>query len=230
MIDIFVGRHPEDIQFLGIKYQQQMGNNASLASLVSSLCTDPELAHALNVCCEQSRPDPNTPVNQALVAIDVDKIIKILDRAYPCDRDLLDILLHRNDIHITQVALYFHMQTNKYLDEGIRRNTQLKKMTRKIAVHAVRTATDMTYRDAQLLYDAQSNNGIVGAGNDVLLGVRVCRFHWHTQHWQQIKAAYCGLKGREFVDKIRSSKSGLFRDLVVSMVNAEGRIHSSILL
>ena len=194
-----------------------MISGASLAYLVSSLTTNEELLYALKICSELNRQDPGLPVNQALVSRDVQDIIRILAMSFPTDRELLNILLRRNDAHIAQVALYYHMQTKKHLDQAIRQSTLLKTMTRKIAVHAVRTAGNITYRDAMLLRDAQSGDSLMGGSNDELLGVRVCRFHWYTQHWLQIKSEYLGLKGREFVDKMNSSKDGLFRDLMVSM-------------
>ena len=54
------------------------------------------------------------------------------------------------------------MRNNKQLDEVIRRNVRLDDMTKKIAVHAVRTATNITYRDVLLLRDAMGANKFLG--------------------------------------------------------------------
>ena len=220
LFEIFVGRHPDDLGHLNDKYQQQTRNmisGASLASFVSSLTTNNELLYALKICSELSRPDPGLPVNQALVIRDVQDIIKILDMTFPTDQQLLGILLRRNDSHIEQVALYFLTQTRRELYQAICQSLFLKTMTRKIAVHAIMTAENITYRDAMLLRDVRSRNSLMGSANDELLGVRVCRFHWYTQHWRQVKAKYLGSKEREFVDTMNSTKNGLFRDLMVSM-------------
>src|SRR5437762_7877730 len=110
------------------------------------------------------------------------------------------------------------MHTGINLDEALRRNVCLDDMTKKIAVHAVRTATDMTYRDVMLLRDAMGANKILRNGRDEKIGIRAVRMHWHRQHWHQIKAVYVGHMGKDFVDKWKNRK-GLFGNLILSMAS-----------
>jgi hypothetical protein len=219
LIDIFVGRHPEDLRFLALKYQQQQQNSLSgksIASAIYTLTSSAELQFALKVCSEVTRPDPSQAVDQALVYRDVNDIIKLLDTTFPSHQELFNILLRRNDPHIQQIALFFQMNTNSQLDEAIRKNAILSKMTKKIAVHAVRTATNMTYRDVMLLRDAMGEDTILGGSKNEKLGIRVCRMHWFKQHWLQIKAEFLGLVGKQLMDKM-NSKEGMFRDLMICM-------------
>lgn len=223
LIDIFVGRDPEDLRTLDLYYQQRHRNvmsGKSLASLVNTLTSSEELRYALMICTEGNKGREPRPVDQQRVLQDVEVIQKQINTTFPSHQIIFDILLRRHDSHIAQINLYYQMREGMNLDEALRRNVTLSQMTRNIAVHAVRTATDLTYRDCMLLRDAMGANKLMGNKNEEKLGIRVCRMHWHRQHWKQIKAVYMGHMGQEFIDKCKKGKKGLFRDLVVSMAVA----------
>ena len=97
---------------------------------------------------------------------------------------------------------------------AIRKNCSLPSQAVKIAVQAVRTAGNMTYRDAMLLRTDLGHNGSV---NKLALGIRVCRMHWYKSHWMQVKAEYNGLSGKDLADEMRTQFSGVFRKLLVDM-------------
>ena len=213
LIDVFVGRDPRDLAYLNLAYQQYHSRimaGQTLASAVNGLTTSAELRSALMICTEGSR-DLRPVVDQSRVLLDVAKIKEIMGMTFPSHQPLFDILLRRSDPHIAQINVYYNLQAGMQLDEALRRNMCLSEMTRKIAVHAVRTATDLTYRDVMLLRDAKDMNE--------KLGIRVCRMHWHKQHWKQIKAVHVGHTGKEFSAKWKGKK-GLFGDLIVSMAAA----------
>lgn len=213
LIDIFVGRDPRDFAYLNLAYQHHHSRvmaGQTLASAVNGLTTSAELRSALMICTEGSR-DLRPVVDQSRVILDVAKIEEIMDMTFPRYQTLFDILLRRSDPHIAQINVYYKMRTGMDLDEALRRSLCLSEMTRKIAVHAVRTATDLTYRDVMLLRDAKNMNE--------KLGIRVCRMHWHKQHWKQIKAVHVGHGGKEFSAKWKG-KNSLFGDLIVSMAAA----------
>jgi hypothetical protein len=217
LIDIFIGRDPRDLRALDSYYQQQYANvssGRSLASVVNRLTTSEELTYALMICTDGTKSREPQPVDLQRVLLDVDVLQKQMGMSYPNYQIIFDILLRRHDSHIAQINLYYSMRTNRNLDEALRRNVSLKHITKNIAVHAVRTATDLTYRDCMLLRDAM---GASGNGKDEKIGIRVCRMHWHKQHWKQIKAVYMGHMGQEFIEKCKKGRKGIFRDLVVSM-------------
>ena len=223
LIDIFVGRDPEDLRTLDLYYQQRHSNvmsGKSLASIVDQLTSSEELRYALMICTEGNKSREPRAVVQQLVLQDVEVIQKQMDMTFPNYQVIFDILLRRHDSHIAQINLYYQMREGMNLDEALRRNVCLNQMTRNIAVHAVRTATDLTYRDCMLLRDAMGANSFLGNGKDEKIGIRVCRMHWHKQHWRQIKAVYVGHMGQELIEKCKKGKKGLFRDLVVSMAAA----------
>ena len=223
LIDIFVGRDPVDLRTLDLYYQQRHSNvmsGKSLASLVNTLTSSDELRYALMICTERNRGREPGAVDQQRVIQDVQVIQKQMGTTFPSHQVIFDILLRRHDSHIAQINLYYQMREGMNLDEALRRNVTLSQMARNIAVHAVRTATDLTYRDCMLLRDAMGANKLMGNRSDEKLGIRVCRMHWHRQHWRQIKAVYMGHMGQEFIDKCKKGKKGIFRDLVVSMAVA----------
>jgi hypothetical protein len=214
LIDVFVGRHPDDLRYLDMHYSKG-AHGMSLASAITNLTSSNELRAALKICTEGSRDDPARTVDTAVVNRDVQKIIELLKLTFMPHQPLFEILLRRSDPHIAQVNLFFQMNTGMHLDEAIRRHTTMAKMTSKIAVHAVRTASDMIYRDVMLLRDSM----IVSSGKDEKIAIRVCRMHWHKLHWKQIKAVYVGHCGKDFVDKFSKGKKCLFRDLIISMAS-----------
>jgi hypothetical protein len=114
------------------------------------------------------------------------------------------------------MALHYQMKTNQPLDKDIRKNPNITSMANKIAVHAVRTACNITYRDCMLIRDALGHNNIMGGVSKKKLAIRTCRMHKFKQHWLQIKGEYCGVTGKQFVDKM-SSLSGVFGELLTAM-------------
>ena len=221
LIDIFIGRASEHIRYFVFKFQQQQQGamtERSISSTLAAATSNDILQRALDIATEGTRPDGTyPPVDQRLVERDVEEIKKILDSPGPSHTDLFNILLRRSDVHITQLNLHYRVKNrDRGLDEGLRRAVGLPMMTRKIAVHAVRSATDPTYRDVMALRDVMGAESIVGNGSNEKLAIRICRLHWYKQHWKQVKAGYMGHMGRELVDKVRGQK-GLLKDLLVAM-------------
>lgn len=220
MIDLLEGRHPEDLHFLELKYRQQtqMGQQ-SLAVDVANLTNDAELQAALKICSEMTRPDPLLPVDSMLVQRHVEEVISLIEIQFPNENTyskLFNIFLRYSDPHITKIAVYYNMRTGMQLDEALRRNTGLSKMGKKILVHAVRTAKDITYRDAMLLRDALGGKSVFGRWNNEKLAIRVVRMHWYGQHWKQIKASYMGVTGKTLCEQVRNA-SGLLGELLRAM-------------
>lgn len=210
-----MGRHPDDIRDLSLRYAKQT-NGKSLASAVYSLSSSSELKLAMKICTEAGRPDPNRPVDTELVIRDVQEIKTRLGNAFGGYEAIANILLRRSDPHIFQIAMYYEMEEGEHLDKVIRENATLSKMARRILVHAVRTATHLTYRDVMLVRDALGQDSLLGAAKNEKLAMRVCRMHWYTQHWRQIKAEFMGLAGKELIDKL-NAREGLLGDLLVAM-------------
>jgi annexin A7/11 len=220
LIDLLLGRHPEDLRTLELKYRQQIQvSERSLAVDVANLTNDPELRAALNICSEMRRPDPLLPVDTMLVHKHIEEIIGLVESTFPSENTylkLFNILLRSSDPHITQITVSYQMRTQMQLDEAIRRNMQFNKMGKKILVHAVRTAKDITYRDAMLLRDVLGAKSMIGRRNNEKLAIRVVRMHWYRQHWKQIRAAYTGVTGKTLGEQVRST-SGLLGELLRAM-------------
>jgi hypothetical protein len=68
-----------------------------------------------------------------------------------------------------------------------------------------------------LLRDALGANNMIGAVDKKKLAIRTCRMHKFKQHWLQTKAEYCGVTGKQLVDKMRNSQSGVFGELMTAM-------------
>ena len=217
LIDLFVGRDLEDLRILDLYYRKRFASTKSLASVVNQLTSSEELRAALSVCTETSSTRGTQVVDQQLVLQDVAAIQEELTRTFPYYQVIFDILLRRHNTHIAQINLFYQMREGKNLDEAIRRNVCFSDIVKKITVHAVRTAIDLSYRDCMLLRDAMGANSHLGTQKDEKLGIRVCRMHWHKQHWTQIKALYVGHMGHEFIEKCKKGKQGMFRDLMVQM-------------
>jgi Annexin len=213
LIDIYVGRSPQDLRLLADGFTRL---NSSISTIVNS-AESAELQTALGIVSELNRPDTTIPIDAARVYSDVEILISTMSASFPNSSTLFDILLRRSDTHIQQMALHYQMKTGQPLDKDIRKNVNISNMANKIAVHAVRTATNITYRDCMLLRDALGHNAMLGGVSKKKLAIRVCRMHKFKQHWLQIKAEYCGVTGKQFVDKVRNSQSGVFGDLMTAM-------------
>jgi hypothetical protein len=214
-----VGRDSNDIRLLSQKYQQQQHlslGSQSLAVAVEEFATSNEIKFAVRICTEATRPRPAMSVDNALVARDVQDIMELLEETEPEYQKLLNILLRRDDQHIIQITMMFNTRTRYQLDEVIRRSRYLTRMTKKIAVHALRTAVNVIFRDAMLLREAMGPNSLPGSEIDRKLGIRVCRMHWYPQHWRQTRATFLNVTGRDFMETM-TTRGGLFRDLMMCM-------------
>jgi hypothetical protein len=220
LIHIFVGREQSDLQDLNSRWQSQAGSN--LTSAIRTWTSNKNLQHALNICTSNSRDSPSKPVDRALIHRDVNRIEDLLKRpfsstpdgGYSRSSDLLRIILYHNNPAIQQLSLYFESATGCKLDEKIRKST-LDDTTKKIAVHAVRTARDLTYRDLMSLKDVMGK-----PGKEVDLAIRICRGHWYGMHWKQVQAAAMGTVNLNIGEKLGEMSKGIFRDLLMAMVKS----------
>jgi len=214
---MFVGRRHEDVIALDALWRSR--HDRSLSSAIQTRTTNKNLQHALQICANPSQQDaPDKPHDPALIHRDVNRLEAILKMTFTSTTSgesvspaVLDMILRRNHKGIQQLALYFETATGKKLDETIRKS-YLDDMTKKIAVHAVRTAVDLTYRDVMSLKDVISK-----AGREEDLAIRVVRAHWYAVHWGQIQAAWMGINEQTFKDKVMKLPKGLFRDLITAM-------------
>jgi hypothetical protein len=184
LIDIYIGRNSQDLRELANGFLK-LGQNIST---IYNSATSDELKTALSIVAEIQRPDISLPVDTALVYRDVEALKSILSAAFPRASDVFNILLRRSDTHIQQMSLRYQAVTKQPLDKAVRTNASLTDMTRKVAVQAIRTACNITYRDAMLLKDAMGHNSFSGGTSKKKLAIRVCRMHFFKQHWRQIKA------------------------------------------
>jgi hypothetical protein len=215
LIDIFIGRNPHDLRELAdglTKIKQSISricNNAKSA----------ELQTALSIVAELQRPDNSLPIDTALVHRDVEALVSTLNASFPRSSDIFNIVLRRSDAHIQQMSVHYGIVTKQPLDKAIRTNLSISPMTNKIAVHAVRTACNITYRDAMQLKDALGHNSFAGGISKKKLVIRLCRMHKFKQHFMQIKAEYCGVTGKNFAEKMSKAYSGVFGELLTEMAS-----------
>jgi len=222
LIDILIGRSPDDLQYLDLNYQRQSITQGRISCIINDLTSSPELISAFTIATIHARPSRSHPVDPSLVVEDVAEISRLLSIACQVrqvyDR-IFDILLRRNDHHLAQINLFFRMKEGKDLYKIIRKNAALSKLTKKVAVHALRTAVNPVYRDVKLLREASGGDGPISrAGNNVVLGIRVCRMHWYRQHWLRVMEGYKAKTNKQLVNVLKS-KNGLFRDLMVALAS-----------
>ena len=221
MIDVLIGRSPDDLRYLDLKFQHQSESHARLSSSVGDIASSPELISALTIATVHPRPPHSHPVDPSLVVEDVQEISRLLHVGCPLrplHEQLFDILLRRNDHHIAQINLFFRMKEGNELDEIIRKSSAFSKTTRKVAIRAIRTATNLVDRDVKMLQEALGGEKLISRGNSELLGIRICRMHWYKQHWLKVKAGYKAKTNNELGNVVKS-KSGLFKDLMVALVS-----------
>ena len=200
---------------LAAKHSQ--GNLSTLATKVK----DKDLVRALAIVSEQNRPGSNIPVDLTLVHRDLTKIIDILETSFPRAEDLFELLLRRSNPHIQQLSLIYEVQSKRSLDRAIRMNCALSETAKNVCVHAVRTATNITYRDAMLLLNTLGRKSLmitVGM-NKLKLSIRVTRMQFYKQHWRSIQAECQGATGKDFKRKMDNLTSGVFRDLMYAMAS-----------
>ena len=211
LILMFVGRHHEDVRELDNLWSQR--NGCSLGSAIRSLTTNKILQYALQICVNTNRQD--TPNDVSLILRDVNRLEEILNMSFiSTSSGVLDMILHRNLNGVQQLALYFKTATGNKLDDAIRKSS-LDNMTKMIAVHAVRTAQDLTYRDIMNLKPVISK-----PGREEDLAIRLVRAHWYGVHWEQTQACWMGLNQQHFKDKVMKLPKGLFRDLILAMTGS----------
>ena len=222
MIDVLIGRSPDDLRYLDFKFQHQSESHGRLSSSIGDITSSPELISALTIATVHARPPHSHPVDPSVVVEDVQEISRLLhvgcSALRPLHEQLFDILLRRNDHHIAQINLFFRMKEGNELDEIIRKSSAFSKTTRKVAIHAIRTATNLVDRDVKMLQEALGGEKLISRGNSELLGIRICRMHWYKQHWLRVKACYKAKTNNELGNVVKS-KSGLFKDLMVALVS-----------
>src|SRR5215471_1039194 len=94
LIDVFVGRDPEDLQNLNLYYQHRHRNvmsGKSLASIINQLTSSEELRYALMICTEGNRSREPRIVDQQCVLQDVGVIQKQMSLAFPSYQVIFDI-------------------------------------------------------------------------------------------------------------------------------------------
>jgi hypothetical protein len=229
-IDIFVGRHPEEILYMKQYFQQHYrpskGQNppkaVSLATAVANMHRTnnlpAQLIHALTVCVSVTRPLDTDTVDQDLVNTDVTEIQRILSTAQLAYLTLFGILLYRSDAHIKQIATVYEERENRPLEEGIRRCRKLTMVTNKIAEHAVRSAMDRERRDLMLLRRAIGAESIFGRENAELLALRIVRAHWYRNHWIAVRKR-CFELNKESLASTIGRRGGSLEDVLVSLAS-----------
>jgi hypothetical protein len=182
-----------------------------------SLGNSSGLQRALSIVSEFNRPEPTQIIDHAQVLMDLQTVTFSLRNSFAEESDLLDVFLRRSDAHIQQLTATFAGKTGTKLDQVIRTHAWLNASIKKVVVHAIRTATDISYRDVMLIRDSLGMNSAFGVGNCKKLGIRVVRMHWYAQHWMQIKAMFKGLTGKELWREMekRKNKEMEFGELMV---------------
>lgn len=220
MIDVLIGRNPDDLSYLDLKFQHKLASQGRISSIVSNLTSVPELLSAFTIATLHPRPPPSHPVDPSLVVDDVQEIGRLLNvRDCPLKAlhdPLFDILLRRNDRHLAQINMYFRMKEGKDLYKIIRKSTTISKWTRKVAGVAIRSAICLVDKDVKLLRLALEGDGPVSRGNNDVVAVRVCRMHWYAQHWLGVKEGFRQKTNKQLIDVFKS-KSGLLRELLVAL-------------
>lgn len=217
LILMFIGKHEEDLNYLSTVWQQR--NNTFLASAIPNLTSNKTLQFALEICTTPALRDaPHKPVDTVRIHQDVIELQSMLGMTFSSTgtvsiaHNFLELILPRNQPGIQQLALYFERVTGCKLDEKIRKSS-LDDMTTKIAVHAIRSAQDPTYRDVMSLKDV-----LYKSDRQEDLAIRICRAHWYGIHWNQIQAGWMGIAHGDFQEKVMKMPRGVFRDLIMAMI------------
>jgi hypothetical protein len=160
-------------------------------------------------------------VNYHLVYSDVQSIIFNLTNQQVNANELLQTFLCRSDTHIAEMAIQYRTCMGNELETVIRMSS-LKVDMKKVLVHAIRTASNIVYRDVMLLRDAMGYeySTLVGEGSCETLGIRATRMHWFNMHWNQVKVGYKGIAGRDFVtemEQLKTRKDEHFGDLMLAL-------------
>ena len=212
--DLLVGRHPADLRFLD---QRLRLRGTSLAAIVPTLTSNPAHLSALRICAEMTRPDSTVPVDQHLVGQDLENIITLLKLTPVPVQRLFDMVLRRSDLHLAQLNLCYRLKMGKELDEDIRLNMGITDgMARKVLVHAIRTASNMVYRDVMCLRDAFGSF----SGSNERLAIRITRLHWQRNYWRHVQGQFMGIVQKRLIEKV-NGKSGLLRDVLAAMCEVE---------
>jgi hypothetical protein len=199
LIHIFIGKHEDDIKHLDNLWQQRQ--HRSLTSSIPHLTSDKTLQYALRTCITPGdHDDPSKPIDKTLLPRDVKRLEELLRMSfasiihglYSSDFPLLDTLLPRNDRYIEALAQSFQTATGCNLEDKIRKS-RLDEITKKIGVHALRMATDPTYRR-----DCAAKNVVALGWGREELGRRVSRGHWYDHHWKDLSAIWGGLFHADF--------------------------------
>lgn len=215
MIDLFIGRDPKDLMELSSKYQLLYEMNMAVS--IPEHAKSHELQNALRIVCDLIPPKYSYDLDKTLTARDIQTVINVLASNLDSS-DLFNILLRRSNADIVTLSENYRQLAKEPLDKAIRKSDLLPEIVKKIAVHAVRTATDIVYRDAMLLYDVTRGNRQRARTSNIKLGIRVCRAFRFWQHWQRVKATYDRTTGKNLLDQLsRSLHPGQFRDLMVAM-------------
>ena len=216
-VELLIGIHPGDLDCLRHTFWNMYGYSLESAILEEHLkdnfdCRpkrETPLRFAIKTALAIRRPPPETPVDLGQVRSDVITIRRAFERGHLYYEMLLEILLRSSDSHIAQIASHYLTTVHVPLDIEIDASAH-KDVTKAIAIQALRSATNVVYRDVMLLKDT----GHKISSDKVTLGIRVCRMHWYA-HWPEIKAEFKRATKRGLDQK--RLEDGLFGELIASM-------------
>jgi hypothetical protein len=208
-VDIMIGIHPENMDFLRQSFWNLYGYSLEYAIFEGHLREQGPLRNAIVAALNIRRPLPETEVDMEQVRIDVNTVRVALGRASSRYEEILNIFLRSSDRHIWQMATYYLSTVHMPLDVAIESST-LKDITKVIAIQAIRSATDVVSRDVMLLKQASKQATI----DKLTLGIRVCRMHWFS-HWKQTLNEFKRSTGTG-VAELRA-EDGLFGELIAAM-------------
>jgi len=207
------------MQMLAIRYKELF--KSDLIKDLSLFSGSPELNYAVSIISERARPElmPMRNADRATVEQDLEQIKTTLKMAFPFYASILQIFLHRSDFHITQIAAQYKEKEKKDLDKVIAKNPLISKPTKKIILQALRTVTDMAYRDAMLLRDTMKTSN---QENSLIFGIRVVRAHYFTEHWKHVKTEYERITRKLFIQgMIKWKGEAEFHDLMVALAHVD---------
>jgi hypothetical protein len=116
------------------------------------------------------------------------------------------------------VALRFFSTVGQSIESSVWKIPFLDPVTKGIVQHVVLSATDIIRRDVSILIDTMWPAHPERMGNQIRMGIRICRMHWFGPHFKKVCEEFKKQVGIDLMSKIETMRTqDAFPDLMAAM-------------
>ncbi|THU75820.1 Annexin [Dendrothele bispora CBS 962.96] len=216
LTELLVDRSTTDLQTLAFAFHRQYGKDIQ-REVKGDLSAKTE--RMFTMLLSSTRPPDNAPVDHQAVERDVERLYKAgQDKVGTDEIAFCDIIINRST---PQLIAIVDLYGRKYKSLAKVIKSEFSGHMRATLLHIVNGVKPKrlsegvgVWRDAKLLEASMKGLGT----KDKQLVWRIVRYHWDSQRFEAIKAAYHKKYKKSLESRVASETSGDYKKLLVSLV------------